>query len=441
MKVVIVSDLCSLRMGGEAAISYQYFKLFRKLGVDAYLIAHARNRDELSSAFAADAGRIFYVEDGFSHRALFAIGEWLPPELRRATTGLISRTVTQLLQKRIARRLVASHQIQIVYQPTPVSPAEPSLLWGLGAPVVMGPMNGGIEHPPNFRARVHPADRAVVTTARWLGIPLNRIFPGKRRAKLLLAANPRTGKLVHFYTGRPAKRLVENGVDFSRFGSTDVVRPTDPDRPVRFAFCGRLVDWKGVDLLLTAWSHLSTDGARELLIIGDGPERKSLERQAARLGLQSSVRFAGWLQPAECAREVAASAVLVHPSLHDCGGAVVLEAMACGLPVIAADWGGPADYLDPSCGILVPVHQREDFIQLLSDAIGRLHHDAELRRQLGEAGRQKVIKQFCWDAKAAHMLKLFDQVLRLEPRNAKTAPHHGYAVDACPSDAPMAEGV
>jgi glycosyltransferase involved in cell wall biosynthesis len=79
--------------------------------------------------------------------------------------------------------------------------------------------------------------------------------------------------------------------------------------------------------------------------------------------------FRRLVSQADCARKLTRSDALVLPSMYECGGSVVLEAMAMEVPVIATAWGGPADYLDPSCGILVEPYSKESFVDDLSLAL------------------------------------------------------------------------
>jgi glycosyltransferase involved in cell wall biosynthesis len=151
-------------------------------------------------------------------------------------------------------------------------------------------------------------------------------------------------------------------------------------------------------------------------ILGDGPERTRLEVLTVDLGLQDRVRFFGWLDQAQCARQLRDSDVLVLPSLCECGGAVVLEAMACGIPVVATDWGGPADYLDASCGFLVPPSTRESFVAGLASAMRTLAEDPALRQRLGARGREKVQREFDWTSKVDRMLQIYDHAIVVGPR-------------------------
>ena len=92
----------------------------------------------------------------------------------------------------------------------------------------------------------------------------------------------------------------------------------------------------------------------EYWIIGDGPERKGLERLARQLGVAESVRFWGWLPRPEALRLLAECDVLVHPTLHDSGGWVCLEAMVAARPVVCLDLGGPGVQVTDETGIKLP---------------------------------------------------------------------------------------
>jgi glycosyltransferase involved in cell wall biosynthesis len=107
---------------------------------------------------------------------------------------------------------------------------------------------------------------------------------------------------------------------------------------------------------------------------------------------------------------------LVLPSLLECGGAVVLEAMSMGLPVIATDWGGPSDYIDANTGILVPPRSRESLVSGFAQAMQALAADSKRRTAMGAAGREKVLREYDWERKVDHVLKIFEEVACQTPR-------------------------
>jgi glycosyltransferase involved in cell wall biosynthesis len=172
---------------------------------------------------------------------------------------------------------------------------------------------------------------------------------------------------------------------------------------------GRLVLWKGADMTLDVFDEVrKRTPSAELWIIGDGPERERLQRQVEALGLSRAVTFHGWVDPTECSRLLSQCDVFLYPSLRDCGGAVVLEAMALGLPVVALNWGGVGEYLAPWCGVAVEPAARPDLIADLVKAV--LELTPEKRRSLGEAAQREIAEKYTWPSKARQVLKLYAEV-------------------------------
>lgn len=410
LHILIACDSASLRFGGEAALPLHYFRFLLGKGIACRLVVHERCRDELKSTFPDAQDKIDYIENSRTDRAIWRCRKAIPGRLGHFTFGLLLRMSTQLKQRKRVLASIKQHKIDIVHQPTSVSPREPSALFGLGVPLVIGPMNGGMDYPEPFR---HMQARSV-DFGMWFGRlfanMLNRVIPGKRQAQTLLVANQRTNLALPSCLRGQVYELVENGVDLAVWQSPE--RPDDlddPDRPARFTYLGRLVDWKAVNLLLEAFQKVVKETPAVLEIIGDGEDRAALQAQANALDLPDNcaVRFTGWLTQEQCATRLAHADALVLPSLLECGGAVVLEAMAMGLPAIATRWGGPVDYLDDACGILVEPSSRPDFIQGHADAMIKLAKSPALRKQMGQAGRDKVLKQFDWDTKGKIMLEIY----------------------------------
>ena len=405
--MLIVAENASARFGGEAVLPLHYFRLLRQRGANARLVVNARTRPDLDQLLAGDTDRIHYVPDTAFHRLMERLGKPFPAAVKHFTFRLLSRLVSGVLARRMIRRLVVQHGIRVVHQPTPVSPKEASLIYGVGVPVVMGPMNGGITYPPGFRTFQRGWVRAFIGGGRILSGALNRLIPGKRRAAVLLVANSRTAAALPSGVRGRVIELVENGVD------PQLWQPATSrvEGPVRFVFSGRLVDWKGVQYLIQALATVRRHIPATLDILGSGPMRAELERQVVSAGLSQSVTFRGWMAQPECAAVLARADVFVLPSLYECGGAVVLEAMACGLPVIATNWGGPADYLDASCGILVEPGTPATFPVGLAEAMLSLANDSARRERMGAAGRAKAVEQFDWSRKVDRIVEIYRQAV------------------------------
>ena len=130
--------------------------------------------------------------------------------------------------------------------------------------------------------------------------------------------------------------LAPNGIDLEFYRPLATPRS---DGVYRILFVGRLVEQKGVRYLLDALPGLRTQALQpvELVVVGDGPARPALEEQVSALGLEASVRFAGWAQRAEMPGHYQSADVFALPSFEEGMPNVVLEAMASGLPIVTTD--------------------------------------------------------------------------------------------------------
>jgi glycosyltransferase involved in cell wall biosynthesis len=169
---------------------------------------------------------------------------------------------------------------------------------------------------------------------------------------------------------------------------------------------GRLVEQKGFAFGLEAFARIADrfpDG--RLLIAGDGPLRRELERRAETLGLSGRVLFLGWCPDA--AALMGALDLLLVPSLWEGFGLVILEAMARGLPVIASAVGGiPEVVVAGTTGILV---QPRD-VDGISRALAELLDDGARRQHLGQAARERVRENFGAQRMVAQTIELYNEL-------------------------------
>jgi glycosyltransferase involved in cell wall biosynthesis len=293
----------------------------------------------------------------------------------------------------------------------------------------MGPLNGGMELPPAFAgrdSRLHALTKAARPAA---AATLNRLIRGRLRADVVFVANDRTRSLLPGPARRRASELSDIGVVLSAWPVAGGDPPALGDAPAgrgvtRFLFVGRLVGVKGVDVLLDAFALVRKRIPAVLEIVGDGPERGSLAEQAGRGGHGASISFLGWLSPEDCARRLRACDVYVSASLQEAGGVAVLEAMACGRPVVATAWGGHLTSIDDTAGLLVDVSSRAAVVQGLADAMLRLAGDAALRSRLGAGGRSRVAAQYDWDVIVDRILRVYGEVCGARGRPGQAASRH-----------------
>lgn len=425
-RVLIVADNASLKFGGEATKPYLFFKFFRQRGMDVRLLVHGRCRDELLAAFPQDADRLYFIPDTLTHKALWQVGKRLPGKIDDQTTGFARHQLSQLLQRGIARDLVRRHHIDVVHEPTPISPKYVSRMYALGAPVVIGPMCGGMDYPPAFQYLQTSFARNLERAGRSVAQLFHAASPGKLEAAALVVANDRTrAALPRGCKGR-IYEMPESGVELKGYPPIDyAARPAPgPDAPVRFLYLGRLVDWKAVDLLLEAFNGVAAGHPTARLdVLGDGPMLEPLRKRNAELGLQRRVEFAGWVSKGQGLERLRAADVFVLPSLRECGGNALLEAMAVGLPCVATNWGGPGKYLDDACGVRVDPVSRDGFIAGLTHAMLALAGPREKRIALGVAARRRLSEHyFTWESKVERMLEIYRAAIEDHCRQGDGAP-------------------
>jgi len=200
-----------------------------------------------------------------------------------------------------------------------------------------------------------------------------------------------------------AVRVVANGVDIDRFHPATEHR----NGAFRIACVGRLISNKGPQYLVEAAPEvLRAHPEAEFVFVGDGPLRPHLEERAWQLGVSRRLTFLGTRR--DVASILRTCHLLARPSLLEGMPLTVLEAMACGLPVVATPISGTAELVrHGENGLLVPPADPAS----LARAILRLMADEPLREVQGREGRRLVERGYSWDAVAAKTLAVYRELL------------------------------
>jgi glycosyltransferase involved in cell wall biosynthesis len=298
-------------------------------------------------------------------------------------------------------------KFDIVHRLTPLSPAVPSPLAArcqrIGVPFVLGPINGGLAWPvgfPGLSRREGEWAAKLRDLHRWVpGYRATReaasaIIAGSAGAKADLPArwHPKTCYVP------------ENGIELSRFPAHT---PRSVGLPLKAVFLGRLVPYKGADMLIDAAAEILAEGSLQLEIIGDGPERPALEAQVKRLGIESAVSFAGWVKHVELSQRLQQADLLTFPSVREFGGAVVLEAMASGAVPIIVAYGGPAELTSPATGFALKLSDRAGVVADLRKTLRGLVADPSHLPEMSRRAAQRARQLFAWDSKAAQTYEVY----------------------------------
>lgn len=237
-----------------------------------------------------------------------------------------------------------------------------------------------------------------VLGAEWLALRVYRKIPMavvSESTRQELLENGFNGGMLH---------LVRNCVDHALYSPAG-----QPPKPNLIGYLGRLKKYKSVEDLLSAFAivHKEIPDAR-LVILGDGDARPSLERVADDLGITTFVEFLGFVPPAEKVLRLHSMSIVVNTSAKEGWGLTVIEANACGVPVIASDVPGLRDsVLHEKTGLLYEYGNIEE----LAEKILLVLRDIHLRSRLsGQA--VAWARQFDWEHSADAMLTLLESLIR-----------------------------
>jgi glycosyltransferase involved in cell wall biosynthesis len=184
--------------------------------------------------------------------------------------------------------------------------------------------------------------------------------------------------------------------NFSLIDPVDRVPDSGPP-PYRIAALGRFVAKKGFDVLIAACARLVDGGSDVTLdLAGEGPERGALERAIENHGLTTRVRLHGWVDDVQ--RFLAGADLFVLPSRDEPFGIVLLEAMACGIPIVATRTDGPNEVLGDNCALLTPVDDADALAAAMRATFGnpatRIRAECALERYRAEYSAEPVVGRY-----------------------------------------------
>lgn len=243
----------------------------------------------------------------------------------------------------------------------------------------------------------------VVSHQGWYNRPDGSLAPQDRLKRFLL----RWGRSIS-NSQAVADHLATPSVVVHNAYRDDLFRRLpEVERTGELIFLGRLVSDKGAEVLLDALGLLRARGLEpRLTLVGDGPERRPLEEQARRLGIEGRLTFLGSRRGEEIARLLNAHRILVVPSRYDEPfGIVALEGIACGCLVIGSRGGGLKEAIG-RCGLTFRNGDAAELAGLLAEALadpGRFAPDpAEVARHLESHGAAAMVRAYLAVIEAAH---------------------------------------
>jgi glycosyltransferase involved in cell wall biosynthesis len=378
MRVLLSAYACEPGKGSEPGVGWHWTTELARLGHEVDVITRSNNRASIEKALAdVPIARLH-----FHYYDLPSWGKWW----KRGNRGIqLYYRLWQHGAYRLAKRLTNKTHYDLVHYLTFGSFRQPSFMGRLGLPFIIGPTGGGEVTPVLLRGS-YPALLAFREILREIFIKLAYWDPAVRamyrQAAIVFCRTRDTLAILPASCRKKSRVQHEIGIEAHRIRHEVMAPAASAD----FLYAGRLVYNKGIHLALKAFSELILDRPNATFtIIGTGPNEAQLKSLSATLGLRDSVRWLGWIPYGELWMQYCHYTAFVFPSLHDAGGSVVLEALSQALPVICLDTGGPGEILSPSCGIKIPVKNRNktDVVRDLAAAMRYLADNPELRDHMG----------------------------------------------------------
>lgn len=412
-RVLVIAEAANPEWVSVPLVGWSLANALRDVA-DVHIVTQLRNRDAFLRAGLTEGQDFTAIDSEALARPAWKLAERLRMgegkgwTMVQAVNALSYPWFERLVWQRFGDE-IRKGAWHVVHRITPLSPTVPSPLAGHCAraqvPFVLGPLNGGVPWPKGFETE-RRAEREWLSYLRGA----YKMLPGRNatldRAAAILVGSRHTESEIPARYRDKTFYIPENGIDPARFNRVAAPEPGC----LRACFVGRLVPYKGPDMLLDSAADLLRDGRMTLDMIGDGPMAPDLHAQAARLGISHAITFHGWKDHREVQDIMARCHLLSFPSIREFGGGVVLEAMALGVVPLIVDYAGPGELVVPGTGIKVPCGGRADIIAGFARELTRLADTPAELAPMAEAARARVQSHFTWDRKAEQIALVHDWI-------------------------------
>lgn len=410
VRVLILAEDCNPEWPSLPIVGYQMVKSLSRIA-EVTLATHVRNRPQLQGQLPDT--EVVFVDNEYVAAPLHKLATWV----RRGNQANWSAAVASAYPGAIAfdhevrkhfRSRLESGGFDVVHRLTPMSPALPSPMasWS-PVPFVLGPLNGGLAWPEEFRAELI-RERETLRSLRQLYKYLPYHRSTFRDSAAILTS------FEHTLADLPESAR-ERSIDFPEVGVAPELFQHPGERSDKsqlvFINVGRFVPLKLLDVAIRVFAVSPKLRQHKLVLVGDGMERPALEQQVKELGLEHVVEFAGWMNQAAVAARLREADVFFFPSIRELGGGVVVEAMGCGCVPVVVDYGGPGGLVSGhDCGVAVPLGTKEQLVPRFVEVLERYVDDRQLRMRHAQAAYVRAIEHFTWDAKAKKVFEVYEWV-------------------------------
>ena len=411
MKVLVIAEAANPDWVSVPLVGWSLANSLRKV-VDTHLVTQIRNTAAITKYGLIENQDFTAINSEKFAKPLFEIANFLRGgenkgwTLMTAASALSYYYFEYCVWKQFGEDL-KSGKYDLVHRVTPLSPTIPSFLARKcnkhGVKFILGPLNGGVPWPVGF-------DSSRRKEKEYLSYIRNayKMMPGYRStithsAAIIAGSSYTLGQLPSKFNDKYFY-IPENGINPDKFSSR--AKPIK-DGVLRACFVGRLVPYKGPDMLLEAALPLLTTGKLELDIIGDGPLMHTLKAFVKTHNLENCVSLHGWVEHSLVQDVMINSQVLAFPSIREFGGGVVLEAMALGIVPLVIDYAGPGDLVTQETGYKVALGTRGEIISGVRSGLNNVLSKQSTLPIMAQRCIDLIKQKFYWDVKAQQVAEIY----------------------------------
>jgi glycosyltransferase involved in cell wall biosynthesis len=336
----------------------------------------------------------------------------LPYYLRFWKKGLrgvrIYYNIWQWCTNRIVKKSMQNNGITIFHHLTYGNALWSVSKFGQKQFFIWGPTGGGEIIPREYTKHYRLKGRLIEALRRAIvkSLPFNKGFTRRcRNANLILCKTESHRNLIPNQYKNKATLFTDVAVDAIEF--TNYPKKV-PSSIVKYIVVGKLDPWRGFDLLIEAFDKaIKTNPNINLTIVGNGLDRKRLQKLIKVKNLSDYVKMVGRISTEEYYKLMKETDVVLNPSLKEGAVTTSFDSMALGKPLICIDTSGYTRYFSNEYAIVLPLQKRPEMIELLKDAILKLTNSNE-RAKLGK-NAHNIGKQFTWQSRGIEIKELIEK--------------------------------
>ena len=398
LRIIMSAYACEPHSSSEPCAGWNYALQAARHGNEVHVVTRANNRSKIE----AELARHPVVNLDFYYLDLPRIFLWA--KKAAGYYGLVGYYYAwQVALIFVAARLHRKHRFDLAHHATFIIDWMPSGLAVLRIPFLWGPVGGSTNRlPPQMDLRL-PAyarrhERVRLLVQRMIGVldPLVALTR-HRAARILVFTREALNGIPPRHRGK-AKPINHIGVSVSELQQPAAAM--SPSGELRVVMGGRLVHWKGFNLVLEGFAgYLSQcPSPGRLIITGEGPYKPVLQDLARQLGVESRVDFVGRLPARVDVIELLRSCHLYAlATLRDGPLMAVLEAMAMGLPILCMRFGSTNEMVPDSAGLKIELHDHDRVVTDIARALAWAATHRDDLREMGARARAHVAEFYTWD--------------------------------------------